>query len=220
MLEHYPAKYIDKFGEEQITIKNNGKELIMVVREVEFRCSALDDWEPVKETNPENLNSFLIHPIFNRLYQYELEFEIPVLVMKSFQLLQGILKIHLDLEGVETNRAGGREDLLLVLHVNEQQFKSCGKHGWFDDELQEIVNAMPQDMHMKTCYGCAFSDYSPAGFGLFGELACFRNTKQEYLSLNGKAAYLKLHDKVTEFVQETYLCPEFEKRISGTGYRG
>ena len=220
MIEYYPAKYSDKFGEEQTTIQNDGKDLIMVVREVEFRCSMLDDWEPTRETNPEHLKSFLIHPIFNTLYRYKLEFEIPIPVMKSFQVLQGILNIHLDIEGVETNHAGGREDLLLVLQVDEQRFESCGKHGWFDDELQEIVNAMPKDMQIKTCYGCAFSDYSPAGFGLYGGLACFRNTKQEYLSLKGKAAYFKLQDRMAGLVQETYLCDEFEKRIPGTGYRG
>jgi hypothetical protein len=27
-------------------------------------------------------------------------------------------------------------------------------------------------------------------------------------------------DTMTEFVQETCLCPEFEKRAPGTGYRG
>ena len=138
MIEYYPAKYIDKFGEEQTTIQKDGKDLTMVVRKVEFRCSMLDDWETAKETNPEHLKSFLIHPIFNTLYRYKLEFEIPIPVIKSLQVLQGILKIHLDIEGVETNHAGGREDLLLVLHVDEQQFESCGKHGWFDDELQEM----------------------------------------------------------------------------------
>lgn len=51
-------------------------------------------------------------------------------------------------------------------------------------------------------------------------MACFRNSEQAYLSLKGKAAYFNLQKEIAEFVQETYLCPEFEKRIAGTGYRG
>ena len=73
---------------------------------------------------------------------------------------------------------------------------------------------------MKCCHTCAFSDYHPVGTGTFGGLACFRDHKQEYLALKGKAALMHFFNKSTENVQETYLCPEFEKRIPGTGYRG
>ena len=67
MLENYPAKYFDKFGEEDTTIKNNGKLLSMVVRGLEFTGAMLDDWEPLDRSDPARLNSFLIHPIFNTL---------------------------------------------------------------------------------------------------------------------------------------------------------
>ena len=220
MLEYYPAKYFDKFGEENTTIQNNGKELKMVVRGLEFTDTSFDSWEPTDKNNPELLNLFLIHPMFNTLYQYKLEFEIQIPVVKQIQTLQGILKVNLEMVGLETNKAGGREDLKLELYVDGKEFSSCGKHGWFEDELQEIKAALPEGMYIKSCINCAFSDYSPAGFGLFGWLACFRNTKQEYLSLTGKEAYFKLQDKIAEFVQETFLCPEFEKRVPGTGYRG
>src|SRR5689334_8806824 len=78
MLEYYPAKYFDKFGEENTTIQNNGKELKMVVRGLEFTDTSFDSWEPTDKDNPELLNLFLIHPMFNTLYQYRLEFEIQI----------------------------------------------------------------------------------------------------------------------------------------------
>jgi hypothetical protein len=31
---------------------------------------------------------------------------------------------------------------------------------------------------------------------------------------------IPLSDRYDRLVQETYLCPEFERRIPGTGYRG
>lgn len=220
MLENYPAKYSDKFGEVQTIIQNDGKELTMIVRGFEFKGNMLDDWEPTDKGNPELSNLFSIHPFFNQLYQFQLEFDISVPVIKQGEILQGLLRVRLGMAGVETVFAGGREELTIELHVDKQKFISCGKHGWFENELQEIKNAMPENMYIKSCFNCAFSDYSPAGFGLFGNLACFRNTKNEYLSLKGKAAYFQLQDQIAEFVQETYLCPEFEKRIPGTGYRG
>jgi hypothetical protein len=36
-------------------------------------------------------------------------------------------------------------------------------------------------------------------------------TKKEFWSVSGRQ---------DRFVQETYLCPEFERRVPGTGYRG
>ena len=149
-----------------------------------------------------------------------MEFEIYVPVIKHDQILEGKLRIRLDVALVETNKAGGREDLKLELYVDDELFKSCGKHGWFDDELQEIQALLPDGIYIKSCYTCAFSDYHPAGYGAFGCLACFRNNKQEYLSVKNKIELMNIFNKNAESVQETYLCPEYEKRVPGTGYRG
>ncbi len=78
---------------------------------------------------------------------------------------------------------------------------------------------------MKACINCAFSDYSPYGHGLFGNLICFRANKTGYLARSSnedfcKDDYFDVMETVSEMVRETYLCPEFEKRAPGTGYRG
>jgi hypothetical protein len=47
--------------------------------------------------------------------------------------------------------------------------------------------------------------------------------KQEYLGVKGKIAFFQFdhkYGKKAERVQETYLCPQYEKRVLGTGYRG
>ncbi|HSY47275.1 MAG TPA: hypothetical protein VLC46_00525 [Thermoanaerobaculia bacterium] len=73
---------------------------------------------------------------------------------------------------------------------------------------------------MRACINCLHSDYSPYGHGLFGYMTCFRNRKAEYLRVKSKDDFWKVHDHFEEMVQETYLCPEFERRVPGTGYRG
>lgn len=71
---------------------------------------------------------------------------------------------------------------------------------------------------MRICFTCAFSDYHPGGQSLSGSLACFRDNKAGYLSIQGKAVMSIWHTR-TEYVQEWFLCPEFQRRTPGTGYR-
>ena len=58
------------------------------------------------------------------------------------------------------------------------------------------------------------------GHDLFGGLACFRDNKSGYRAVRSEGDSFRIWATVTEFVQETYLCPEFERRLPGTGYRG
>lgn len=218
MLEDYLVNYSDKFGEEETFIQNDGETLRMTIRGIEFYGKMLDDWEPITAMSSSQKATFSLH--MNQLHSYVLDFIITVPVIDQNKALSGTLRVHLDLGEPQANGAVDHEKLHLDLIVEGQSYKSCGKHSWFDDALQEIHNKLPDGMFIKSCFNCAFSDYSPAGYGLFGCMACFRNSKQEYLSLKGKAAFFNLQDKIVEFVQETYLCSEFEKRVTGTGYRG
>jgi hypothetical protein len=70
------------------------------------------------------------------------------------------------------------------------------------------------------CFGCGLSDYSPLGHPLFGGLSCFRDNEIGYRSVRTKADLFRIWETRTELVQETHLCPRFERRKPGTGYRG
>ena len=218
MLMVYPAKYHDRFGEEATAIENDGTTLRMVVREIEFTGRMFDDWEPSTPASSPQLTNFPLNR--GELCSYTLECEIPLPLVKASQPTQAILRVHLELGEPRANGGVDREDLKLELSINGQSYKSSGRNGWFEDELIDIQAMLPTDVHMKCCFTCAYSDYNPAGHGLFGGLICFRNHKREYLSLTGKQAVFQLIEKTNEIVQETYLCPEFEKRVPGTGYRG
>ncbi|HEV8650852.1 MAG TPA: hypothetical protein VG276_16000 [Actinomycetes bacterium] len=49
-------------------------------------------------------------------------------------------------------------------------------------------------------------------------MRCHRDAKQQYLAVKSKHDYWSV--PVIEEVMETYLCPEYQRRTPGTGYRG
>jgi hypothetical protein len=154
------------------------------------------------------------------LCDYTLELDIPVPVVFHIEKLCGTLHVHLTLGIATPNGGTDREVLFLQLDVAASSYSSQGRAGYFENELVDITKQLPEGMYLQTCFGCAFSDYSPFGNGLFGDMACFRENKQHYLAIKTKRDLLDMWDTHTEFVQETYHCGEFEKRKPGTGYRG
>jgi hypothetical protein len=144
-------------------------------------------------------------------------------VVYGGETLTGELHMHFELGDPRPDPKRGldREVLQLTLTVAGQSFTS-GKteSGWFEDELVGIQAALPAGMYMKCCFTCAFSDYHPVGNSLFGDLACFRDNKEAYRQVWSKYQLFEIWDTRTDFVQETLLCPEFERREPGAGYRG
>jgi hypothetical protein len=106
------------------------------------------------------------------------------------------------------------------VYAQERQTSSGDSGGWFEGEWLDIQKALPEAVVIKACINCLYSDYSPYGHGLFGCMMCFRNIKDEYLRVNSKQSFWSVHGRQERMVQETYLCPDFARRIAGTGYRG
>jgi len=214
----YPTKYRDKHGEEATSISNDGITLSMVVRGIEFRGSDFDSLEPTCDNTPSQLSSFTLQ--HGELCSCVIDTEIPIPVVDGDRVVEGVLAVHLELGDPKPNGALDREVLTLSLRVEDRVFASSRMSGWFEDDLLDIEGQMPAGSCMKCCHNCEFSDYSPSGHGLFGKLACFRDNKQGYLSVKGKRDLFAIWKTMTAFVQETYLCPEFNRRNAGTGYRG
>jgi hypothetical protein len=214
----YAATYWDKNGKELTSICNNAKVLSMVVRGIEFRGSDFDALEPTGNYHAAQLSSFTLQQ--GSLCSCVIEADMPIPVAVQHHTVDGVLRVHLELGNPTPNGGIDREHLELRLKVGDSVFKSKGWSGWFEDELLDIQKQMPDDNYIKACINCAFSDYSPLGHGLFGCLACFRDNKQGYLLVRSKHDLFNIWKSMTEFVQETYLCPEFERRVAGTGYRG
>jgi hypothetical protein len=218
MLATYPATYRDRAGEETTTIRNDGKMLRMIVRGVEFCGEDFDFLAPAEDTDRAQLARLTLASGY--LCSCEIACEIPVPVVSGADLLPGVLLMHLVLGDPKPSGALDREDLRLELKLGDNSFSSRGQSGYFEDELRDIQAALPPGVYMKACINCGLSDYFPAGQGLFGDLACFRDNKEAYRRVESKRDLFAIWATRTEFVQETYLCPEFERRRPGAGYRG
>ena len=217
-MDRYPAKYSDASGSETTAILNDGELLRVVLHGLEFAGDDFDALEPPKEASPKQLERFTLH--HGCLCECRIECQIPISIHDRGQQTQGSLLVDLAL-GSPTRRGQiDREQLRLTLEYDDVHLASAGTSGWFEDELLGIQSQLPDGTFMKACINCAYSDYSPYGHGLFGCMMCFRNLKAEYVKVSTKEGFWSVHDRYERLVQETYLCPEFERRVPGTGYRG
>lgn len=217
-MDSYITKYTDSQGSEDTIISNDGRMLRVRIRGIEFSGTNFDSFEPSEEVTAAQLSLFTLE--HNELCSCRFEFEIPILMSHLDSPSNGTLSVVLILGDPRPTGGIDREELQITLTCEWGRFSGSGKSGWFEDELLEIQSQLPPDVYMKTCINCLYSDYSPAGHGAFGCMLCFRNLKSEYLAVKTKSDFWPVLNCTDICVQETYLCPEFTRRIRGTGYRG
>jgi len=211
----YPARYRDQHGEEATVIQNDGKSLRMTVRGITFVGFSFDTLDP--ECGADAARSAFFEFDHHALSACVIEWQMDIPMVQGGECntaeLWGSIELGSDKPGV------GGVDLRLTLVHDGISYSSSGTSGGFEDELLEIQRQLPAGTFMKACINCAYSDYSPCGQQVFGDMMCFRNKKEQYLKVQSKGDFFQL-GKPEQDVQETYLCPEFERRIPGTGYRG
>lgn len=217
MRASYPARYHDDSGDLDGVIENDGRTLRLKLGAVEFSGTDFDGLEP---TQRDSLPERFTLDRERDLCHCALDFAIPHAVLTGTGREEGFLHVHLELGKPRVTGGLDHELVRLELRVGERRFASRGASGWFEDELDDVQRALPSGWHLHSCYGCAYSDYSPAGHGLFGGLACFRGNKSGYLAVEDKVDLFKVWPTLTESVQETYVCPEFDRRRPRAGYRG
>jgi len=215
---HYPTKYSDRRGVELAEMRNDGSTLSIRLRGVSFSGADFDALEPESDSPLDLLSQFTFWN--GVLCDCTLDCEIPVPVVFADETLPSTLRMHLEL-GAPGAANGGldRELLSLSIDLKGQVYRSAGTDGFFEYELLSLQSTLPPSSYLKACISCAHSDYHPVGHGLFGGMACFRQVKEEYAKVKSKQDLFGVWGQ-SERVQETYLCPEFERRRPGTGYRG
>ncbi len=217
-VERYPATYQDAAGTETIEIVNDHTTLRTTIRGIDFEGRDFDGLETVADELAVQAAGFTL--VIGSLCACELRWEMPIAVGTAEGHEVASLDAHLILGAPTTRGSIDREVLRLRLVFSRGSIESAGTSGWFEDELLDLQAKLPEGGYLRACIGCGLSDYAPVGHGLFGGLACFRATKTAYRSVTTKAELFAIWDSLTEFVQETYLCPEFERRPPNTGYRG
>jgi hypothetical protein len=221
--KEYQGTYRDSRGTEAIVFSNDSTTLKTRIRGVKFSGRDFDFLCVEPSQSAEKLRQFSLYN-GECLCDCIITADIPVPIIIAGKQAEKIVRMTLDLgpPREEKDRGISRENLLLTLVLDDEEISSSGTSGFFEDALQEIGKQLPKDTYFKSCINCLYSDYSVIGNGLFGTMMCFRNIKAEYLSAKSKHEWsdLEFKNKYDRRVQETYLCPEFTKRIPGTGYRG
>ncbi|MDQ3640097.1 MAG: hypothetical protein M3450_01190 [Actinomycetota bacterium] len=165
-----------------------------------------DGWPPIPTRRFGGHDSSL----FFELREGTLTFVLPVDVLRRSSSREAELTVSVDLA---TERA--RLRLSLDGEVTESAF-----HHHLEGAIPGVEGALGEPVKLHCCFNCSMSDYFHGGTGLSG-MFCFRDSRQAYRSVRSKADYVRLvPDAITEFVDELYVCREFEQRQPGTGYRG
>ncbi len=225
----FAAHFTDARGSEDILIHNDGSWLRTTLRGVALAGQSLDDFEPVDPPSAAALTQLTLSPQ-GELCGCELRFDLPLPLMPlaggGGEVL-ATLQVHLDL-GAPTAHSLTHERLSLALawtsaSGSQQRVTAQTNSGWFETallDLQAQLRTLPEQLSIKACISCQYSDYSPYGNGLFGSMLCFRNIAAEYSQVSDKASFWTVLDRFERQVQETDLCPQFAPRKPGTGYRG
>lgn len=213
----YPATVTNRWGRVDTTLVNDGQTFTLTLRGNRFAGPSPDSLElvgtPAETDTPPTLR-------LGDLCACTIEWRMPIGVS-----LPGTgpttlpLTVQLVLGDPKPNNAIDAFGATLTLHLPTGGVETTR----FDDmerALLDLQRQLPDGTRLLACITCAFSDYFPAGTGFIGAMACFRDHKDAYRTVNSKQGIFDLWDKRSGFVQETFHCPDFEQRRPGAGYRG
>ena len=119
--------------------------------------------------------------------------------------------LHVQTKSKEISSQVTQEALKLEIEYQGKTYKSSGKNSDFEKQLKELENELPSDVYLKICFNCRLSEYPP-NIVNSSKLRCFKNAKSEFKKIKDKWAFIELWTEKGIDVDETYLCPEFEKR--------
>jgi len=223
-------KYLGVYQDKQmlfpVEIYNNSEVLTFQIGKYRFAGTQMDDFElqnPIcysaKELRKFSWNKLPHAEDFcYTLSDYNLSVFIPIqLITKRGKEKSVILKLRSSCGSPQEN--GGLSHYAMNLALIFFGKTYTGEGAFFEDAVHALLQSTRGEFSFKSCFGCQFSDYSVFGQGAFGTMLCFKNQKKKYLAVTTKAEYMAL-DREDRFVQETFLCEEFEARGENVGYRG
>ncbi|MFE6170636.1 DUF6304 family protein [Streptomyces sp. NPDC056464] len=220
-MRRWSGRYTDRHGSEEIVLETDGRETIRTtIRGVRFEGETMDTLGALSGEPPlDAMFTFLDGDLCACLLEWGLT--MPVEVEGQGER---VATLHCALRLGNPAGTGGldEEHLTLTLGLDGRAHRTTHPTYDFEDGLHEIALALPPDTRLKACVACAWSDYHPVGHGMMSGLACFRDAKDVYRQCDGKKGprgILTIWPQHTEFVQETWLCDQFEHRTSTWGYR-
>lgn len=206
MTLEYPVIYKDSKGTEQSTFITDGRSMRITLRNILFEGHF---WELLPM---ENSKEELEH-LFD-LTEFDYTDGTKGYSVNGFSIKAEIPVKILDKDGDETDASVYfeiGESHVYCLHINGCKFNL--KYPNFEAGL------MPQHTQafgiqcVKCCANCQYSEYSPYGSDTYGDLMCFRNSKEAwaktgYHGLKGLEDWRSVLD--IEYIQELFWCEEFQ----------
>ena len=210
----YEGSYEDARGRFPAKFENDGRMLRLKVLDVVFESADFDLLSVVSARGP--LDGFSFYQ--DDLCSCALHVGLEVVVRSGDEDTVSLLEVEVALppwdEGINYER------FRLTLRHHMGVFQSSGKEDTFETALQQLSRQFPSGTRIRSCLFCQYGDYNPGGNPSFGGMMCFRNIKEEYNRVRGKGDFWGIARRCDRYVQETFLCSEFEDRIPGSGYRG
>jgi hypothetical protein len=224
-MDKHKAWYRDDLGELEGFLYIDPDGFALEIGGVRFEDSSPDSLEPVSHTAWADPGRFRLH--HNALCGCELAWSQPMqlLHIEDGHITQHALQTKLRLGYPDPVRGGlDGEELWLGLEHEGQLVE--GRAGFYEEALSAIARALPAGHHLRCCWGCDLSDYSPYGQGLIGSMMCFVEHAAAYRAIDDtehiKPALFDLIERAQPltFVAETHVCDRFAPRRTGAGYRG
>lgn len=216
-MREYQVRYHDKRGSEHLMIKSDGENIYFRLRDIDFEGSSFDIL-----TGDIDFNKFdyeLFEDPQGDLTNYSLDVQIPIQLedrsTADARVFTEIVACHIEVgEQFKTEGLGNINGLQLTTSFGT--FTVDDKIEWFEDTLVALQKQLPDNIYLKTCISCKYSNYHPVGNGMFGSLCCFKNYKKELLRFRDKHDLMALwtgervKDESLFFVQETFDCTEHQ----------
>ena len=207
------ATYKDEIGFINSTlVLENGKYIL----DIDGAKFISEDLSGFQRFNNEKTNRIIVDE-FNRILNCKLIFYFPIIILKNSIETKTFLEIELQIGGNTEPKNWKITKQKIIL----DEFSIYSNSTIID--LEKLKNNLPNNVNLKCCFDCQYSDLGIYSNPFFGFMIFFKNFKTEYLKVNQKDDdYIKLLDNVSEddFVYETYVCSEFKIRKPNTGYRG
>jgi len=213
----YKATYQDKRGTEEIVIKSDGSEMLFTLRDIDFDGPDFDQLTAasIDETK---FDYEMFADGSGDLTNFKITVTIPIQLFNSETNTTFVEDVVIHIEVGETTTIEGLDSEIdsLTLTTSFGEFKVNKKLEWMEDALIAIQNQLPENIYLKTCLSCKYSNYSPYGNGMFGNIYCFKEIKEKLKQVREKHDLLHLWtaeavEKGDIFsVQETFDCAAHE----------
>jgi hypothetical protein len=98
------------------------------------------------------------------------------------------------------------------LNIGKTIYSKINTYTNFEDLMLSLQESLPENIRIQNCFFCRYSNYAVWGNDNFGDLNCFKHTKQKCISAKNKHDIIDLFE--TEAgkylkVEESFYCDDF-----------